>query len=294
MKNAKESSIELRDWLSLLLLSCIWGSSFILIKKSLIGFTFFEMGLLRIVIAFFAFTPFIFYFFKKIDWSKWKVYLLIGMTGNGFPAFLYAVAQTEITSIASGILNSLTPLFTIVFGLLFFKVKSSLYQGIGVTLGLIGAVLIIAYGSQLEFGSNPAYGLFVVLGTMCYAMNSNFIKTYLQDDDPLLLAAVSFLLIGVPFVIIALVIQIPAKVMTSEAAQLSLMYLTILSVLSTVFSLIVYYYLLQRTTALFASSVTYIMPVIVLFWGIFDGEVLLLFHIVGLLLIIGGVYLIRK
>ena len=252
------------------------------------------MGLMRIIIAFFAFTPFIFYFFKRINWARWKVYLLIGVTGNGIPAFLYAIAQTEITSIASGILNSLTPLFTILFGLLFFKVRSSVYQGIGVTMGLLGAVLIIAYGSQLEFGSNPAYGLFVVLGTMCYALNSNFVKTYLQDDDPLLLAAVSFLLIGVPFVVIAIMIQIPAKIIASEAAQLSLMYLTLLSVMSTVFSLIIYYYLLQRTTALFASSVTYVMPAVVLFWGIFDGETLVIFHIVGLILIIGGVFLIRK
>lgn len=252
------------------------------------------MGLMRIVIAFLAFTPFIFYFFKKINWSKWKLYLLIGVTGNAIPAFMYAIAQTEITSIASGILNSLTPLFTIVFGLLFFNVKSNIYQGIGVTLGLLGAVLIIAYGSQLDLGSNPAYGLFVVIGTMCYAMNSNFIKTYLQDEDPLLLAAVSFLLIGVPFVIIALCIGIPANVMQSEAAQLSLMYLTLLSIMSTVFSLIIYYYLLQRTTALFASSVTYTMPAIVLFWGIFDGEALVMFHLIGLGLIIGGVYLIRK
>jgi len=252
------------------------------------------MGLMRIVIAFLAFTPFIFYFYKKINWSKWKLYLLIGVTGNAIPAFMYALAQTEITSIASGILNSLTPLFTIIFGLLFFKVKSNIYQGIGVALGLVGAILIIVYGSQLDLGSNPAYGLFVVIGTMCYAINSNFIKTYFQDDDPLLLAAVSFLLIGVPFVFIALCIGIPAKVMASDAAQLSLMYLTLLSIMSTVFSLIIYYQLLQRTTALFASSVTYIMPAIVLFWGIFDGEALVIYHFIGLGLIIGGVYLIRK
>lgn len=252
------------------------------------------MGLMRCVIAFLAFLPFVFYFSKRVDWSKWKSYLLISMTGSAIPAFLYAIAQTQITSIASGILNSLTPLFTLIFGVLFFKTKSSLLQFTGVLLGLAGAVLIILFGSELYIGANPIYGVFVILGTMCYALNGNFVKKLFQEEDPLLLGAVSFLFVGIPFLLIAIFIGIPQKVMQEPAAQLSLLYLSILSIMSTFISLIFYYKLLQRTTALFASSVTYIMPAIVLFWGIIDGEDLVMFHIIGLVLIIGGVYLIRK
>jgi len=290
----ENSTITLLDWLSLLFLSCIWGSSFILIKKSLVGFNFFEMGLMRIVIAFLAFLPFVFYFSKKIVWRRWKEYLLISVTGSALPAFLYAIAQTQITSIASGILNSLTPLFTIIFGVLFFKTRSSIMQFAGVLLGLAGAIVIILFGSELYIGARPIYGLFVVLATMCYALNGNFIKKLFQNDDPLVLGAVSFLFVGIPFLLIALYIGIPQKVSVEPAAQLSLLYLTILSVMSTVISLIIYYHLLQRTTALFASSVTYIMPAIVLFWGVIDGEQVLPFHFIGLLLIIIGIYLIRK
>lgn len=286
--------ITARDWLSLLFLSCIWGSSFILIKKSLVGFSYFEMGLMRTVVAFLAFLPFVFYFSKKIVWRRWKEYLLISLTGSAIPAFLYAIAQTQITSIASGILNSLTPLFTIIFGVLFFNTKSSLLQFSGVLLGLAGAVLIILFGSELYIGARPVYGLYVVLGTMSYALNGNFIKRLFQNDDPLVLGAVSFLFVGFPFLLIAIYIGIPQKVIAEPAAQLSLMYLTLLSVMSTVISLIIYYHLLQRTTALFASSVTYIMPAIVLFWGVIDGEQLLPFHFIGLLLIVMGIYLIRK
>ena len=286
--------IELKDWLSLLFLSLVWGSSFILIKKSLIGFSFFEMGLMRTVIAFLTFLPFIIYFAKRIQWDRWKEYTLIGMTGSAIPAFLYAIAQTEITSIASGLLNSLVPMFTVIFGILFFGIKSNKLQLIGVFLGFIGAVVIILHGSELNIGSKPLYGLFVVVATMCYALNANFIKTLFQEADPLVLGAVSFLFIGVPFTLIAIFIGIPSKVIHEPAARLSLLYTTILSVMSTVISLILYFKLIQKTSALFASSVTYLIPIVVLFWGVLDGESLVVFHFVGLLLIVGGVFLVRK
>ena len=286
--------IELKDWLTLLFLSLVWGSSFILIKKSLIGFSFFEMGLMRTVIAFLTFLPFIIYFAKRIQWNRWKEYTLIGMTGSAIPAFLYAIAQTEITSIASGLLNSLVPMFTVIFGILFFGIKSNKLQLIGVFLGFIGAVVIILHGSELSIGSKPLYGLFVVVATMCYALNANFIKTLFQEADPLVLGAVSFLFIGVPFTFIAIFIGIPAKVIHEPAARLSLLYTTILSVMSTVISLILYFKLIQKTSALFASSVTYLIPIVVLFWGVLDGESLVVFHFVGLLLIVGGVFLVRK
>ena len=286
--------IELKDWLTLLFLSLVWGSSFILIKKSLIGFSFFEMGLMRTVIAFLTFLPFIIYFAKRIQWNRWKEYTLIGMTGSAIPAFLYAIAQTEITSIASGLLNSLVPMFTVIFGILFFGIKSNKLQLIGVFLGFIDAVVIILLGSELSIGSKPLYGLFVVVATMCYALNANFIKTLFQEADPLVLGAVSFLFIGVPFTFIAIFIGIPAKVIHEPAARLSLLYTTILSVMSTVISLILYFKLIQKTSALFASSVTYLIPIVVLFWGVLDGESLVVFHFVGLLLIVGGVFLVRK
>ena len=286
--------IELKDWLTLLFLSLVWGSSFILIKKSLIGFSFFEMGLMRTVIAFLTFLPFIIYFAKRIQWNRWKEYTLIGMTGSAIPAFLYAIAQTEITSIASGLLNSLVPMFTVIFGILFFGIKSNKLQLIGVFLGFIGAVVIILHGSELSIGSKPLYGLFVVVATMCYALNANFIKTLFQEADPLVLGAVSFLFIGVPFTFIAIFIGIPAKVIHEPAARLSLLYTTILSVMSTVISLILYFKLIQKTSALFASSVTYLIPIVVLFWGVLDGESLVAFHLIGLMLIVGGVFLVRR
>jgi drug/metabolite transporter (DMT)-like permease len=289
-----KTQIELKEWFILAFLSLVWGSSFILIKKSLVGFNFFEMGLMRSVVAFLTFLPFVFYFAKKITWNRWKEYTLIGLTGSAIPAFLYAIAQTEISSIASGLLNSLTPMFTVIFGLLFFKAKSNLSQILGVSFGLIGAIIIILYGSELEIGSNPYYALFVVVGTMCYAMNANFIKHLFQEEEPIVLGAVSFLFIGVPFFLIAIYIGIPTKVMNEPTAQLSLLYVSILSVMSTVVSLILYYQLIQRTTPLFASSVTYLIPVVVLFWGVIDGESLVVFHFIGLVLIISGVYLVRK
>lgn len=285
---------ELKDWLILLMLSIIWGSSFILIKKSLVGLSYVEVGVLRILISFIAFSPLLIIMRKHIQWDMWLKYIIISLIGIGFPAFLYALAQTQISSIVSGILNSLTPLFTILIGVLFFAIQTKRRQYFGVIVGLVGALLIMLVGKAMGASKNMMYSLLVVIATIGYAFNVNYIKRHFQNHNPIALTAISLFIIGIPALIAALMMQIPQHIMSDSVALTSFGYLIILALASTAFASVFYYKLVQSTSALFASSVTYIMPAIILLWGLLDGEVFSTIHFLGLALIIAGVYLTRS
>jgi len=231
---------------------------------------------------------------KHIQWDMWQKYIIISLIGIGFPAFLYALAQTQISSIVSGILNSLTPLFTILMGVLFFSIPTKSRQYYGVILGLIGALLIMLIGKEVGVSKNMLYSLLVVIATIGYAFNVNYVKHHFQNHNPIALTAISLFIIGVPALMAALIMQIPQHIMSDSAALTSFGYLTILALASTAFASVFYYKLVQSTSALFASSVTYIMPAIILLWGLLDGEMFSTVHFMGLALIIAGVYLTRS
>lgn len=287
--------ISTKDWATMIFLSIIWGSSFILIKKSLIAFDFIEMGTLRLAISFLAFIPIYLTISHKVDWSQWKAYILIGVTGSGLPSYFFALAQTKISSGASGVLNSLSPIFTLLLGVLFFGAVFQWNKILGVILGLLGAAILILLGEQAGIGSEPLYALFVVCGTICYAFNTNYVKSFFTNTDPLPLSAASFITIGSPALLyILLISDVPHKVMTHPNGLLSLGAVSILSLVGTVFSIIIYYRLIDRTHPIFASSIAYLIPVVSIIWGYLDGEPFSYLHVLGLGLILGGVYVISK
>lgn len=271
----------------------IWGTSFILIKKSLLAFNYVELGTLRIGISTLAFIPFVLKIYKRVDWSKFKYFFMVGLTGSGIPSFLYAIAETEISSSATGILNGLSPIFTFVVSILVYKSKFEWGKLLGVMLGLLGASLLLIVGKEAAIGGNPLYGLFVVLATICYAFNSNSIKEHFQDTDPIEVASISFISIGLPFIIYALIGDIPNKVMNHPDGLISFAAITTLALVGTVFSVILYYKLIQNTNPVFASSVAYTMPVVALAWGYIDSEAITIYHFIGLIFILAGVYAIK-
>lgn len=277
------------------MLSLIWGSSFILIKKSLIAFNFVEVGTLRLAISFLAFIPFFIKIRKKVDWSKWRAYVIIGVTGSGLPAYFYSLAETKISSAATGVLNSLSPIFTLFISILFFGQLFQWNKVIGVFVGLIGAAGLILLGREAGIGEEPAYALFVVAGTICYAFNTNYVKSFFTDTDVVTLSAVSFIIIGSPALMyIIFVSDVPYKVMNHPDGLFSLSMVTILSLVGTVFSILVYYKLIERTNPVFASSIAYLMPVISMLWGYWDGEPYSHLHVAGLILILLGVWIISQ
>lgn len=283
------------SWSILLSLMLVWGSSFILIKKSLIYFSATEVGILRITVTFIFLLPFALKKLREID-RKHRNYLIVsGIVGSLVPSFMFAIAQTGISSSLAGILNSLTPLFTLFLGLAFFKLRATWYNMLGVFIGLFGAMgLIYVSSGDLGFVVNIKYASLVIVATVCYAFNVNFVKTYLKQLDSLTITAFTFFYIGIPSLAYVLVFSdIPNKLLHEQDALTGLGYISILSVAGTGIALIAFNKLIKISSPVFASSVTYIIPVVAIVWGIIDGEVFKPVYVIWFVLIVIGVLLVN-
>jgi drug/metabolite transporter (DMT)-like permease len=273
----------------------VWGSSFILIKKSLLYFSGTEVGILRIVVTFLFLLPFALIRLKRINKKQRNLLIISGIIGSLIPSFMFAIAQTGINSSLAGILNSLTPLFTLFIGLLFFKLKSKWYNVLGVFIGLFGAMgLIYISGGDKGFVFNIKYASLVVIATICYAFNVNFIKTYLKELDSLTITAFTFFYIGIPSLIYVLGFSaIPNKIIHESESLVGLGYVSILSIAGTAIALIAFNKLIKISSPVFASSVTYIIPIVAIVWGIIDGEVFKLIYVIWFAIILFGVLLVN-
>jgi len=254
-----------------------------------------EVAALRIFIAFLVLTPLIFKHVKKSQLKYWPAFLGMGMLGNFIPAFLFTKAETVISSSLAGMLNSLTPLFTLLFGVLLFKIKTKLWNALGILIGFIGAIGLLITGKSEDMGSNLTYGLFVVLATVCYALSVNIIKKFLNEVPSVTATVWALLFIG-PMAGIYLFTgtHFVEHFQTHPKALSSLGYVSILAIFGTAVSVIIFNVLIRNTNALFASSVTYLIPIVAMCWGIFDGEAVLLEHFIWIVVILLGVYLVNK
>ena len=283
-----------KAWFIILVLSVVWGCSFILIKKSLIGFQPLQLAFLRIGISGIAFLPIIVYHFRQIDWQKRYVYLAVGLLGTGIPGVLFFWAQSHIDSSLSGMLNSLTPIWTLIFGLYVFGIKIYRSMMVGVCLGFVGAlILILSKGWTFE-SDNIIYGWLIVLATLCYGLSVNLVQSRLKKVKPILISSLSITSL-LPIALCGLIMTgIKDINIYDEKVQYSLFAVSILALVGTFFASILFYYLVQNTSAVFGSMVTYLMPLVALVLGVLDGESITLFHIVVMSFILIVVYLSRK
>ncbi len=286
--------IELRHWLLLLFLSVIWGTSYILIKKAVNVYTPMQVGSLRLSISALFCLVFVWYQWKAIPWNRLKVLLLVGITGTGIPSFLFPLAQTNMSSSLAGILNSLTPLFTLILGMLLFRTKFAWAKTLGVTIGLLGAASLFLFGEKAGFEGSVAYGLLIVLATICYATSTNLVGFYLRDVNSIIISAISFVMVGLPAMAYLFTTGFSTTLLEHPQGWEALGYISILAVISTVLASILFFKLVQITTPVFASMISYIVPIVALLWGVLDGEVITLAHFSGMGLILVGVYLSRK
>ena len=286
---------EQKKWFFLFILAITWGSSFILIKKGLQGLSPLQLGSLRTVIsALFIFTIG-FKSLKTIQSHQWKWIVITGFLGTFFPSFLFAFAETEVDSGVVSILNSLVPLNTILIGLAVFKITSTKTQVFGVILGFIGASMLIFNSMELHPDQNYLYAGFVVLATVMYASSVNIIKRYLQDVKPIAIATGNFVAIVIPAVLVLSFSNFfTIQTFENDAIYSSIGCVAILSLFGTVMAKIIFNTLIQISSPVFASSVTYLMPVVALLWGLLDGEVFGLNQGLASLLIVSGIYLANK
>jgi drug/metabolite transporter (DMT)-like permease len=200
----------------------------------------------------------------------------------------------EVPSSVSGILNSLTPLFTFVFGIAFFNTKGTLRSFFGVLLGLCGAGILILFGKEMGASGHFLYGLMIVLATMCYATSVNTVKRHLQDEHPIALSAVAFQIIGVPAYFMLWKTDFIGTLNNDPDALIALGYLVILALIGTVLATTLFFGLVQKTDALFGSMTTYIIPIMAVILGFLDGEPMTIVHVLGMSCILAGVYMSRK
>ncbi|QTV06100.1 DMT family transporter [Faecalibacter bovis] len=285
--------IELKYWIILGVLALTWGSSFILIKQGLVAFTPYQVGALRLTIAGGVLAIWGIPSLFKIPKNKLGYVALAGLCGNFVPMFLFPMAQTEVTSSMAGILDSLVPLFILLFGALFFNQRGTKNQIIGATIGFLGAILLV--GSDALSGDNSIFHcMLIVLATALYGLNSLILTTYLNDVPSFQLSSSLFTIWLLPSIII-LFFSGFFDVFEGTTAQLhSLGYVAILGLVGTALAMILFYKLIQATGSMFSSMVTYLMPIISVFWGVLVGEKITAFHIIGFVMILSGVYLTQK
>lgn len=281
----------LRSWLLLLFIGIIWGSSFILMKKGLIVFSDMQIASLRMGMAWLVTLPFLLGRFKEIKKKEWLVLLSVGLMGNGAPAFLFAIAQTTIDSSLAGMLNSLVPILTMTFGLLLFGLRTWLLQVIGLIIGFVGAVMLIVMPGGIS-GFQPE-ALLVVVASMCYAFNLNVVRKFLPKMPSILITAGSFLWVG-PLCLIYLFSTDFTTRFEHEYALQSFGAITVLAVVGTTLAVLMFNKLIQSGGAVFASMVTYIVPIVAILWGVLDGESISYWSVFGVVIILGGVYLVNK
>ncbi len=282
-------------WLYLIILSIIWGSSFILIKKSLLGLTPYQLGALRTLLTALILFAVGYRSLKHIDRPAWKWVVISGFLGSFFPAFLFAIAETEIDSAIASILNSLVPLNAILLGFAIFKIGFTKRQFIGVIIGFIGTCILILRGADLNPEQNYLYAGFVILSTIMYALNVNIIKKYLQHVKPLSIAAGNYVGIFIPAFLILVFTDFFAETTYEHPDfQMSVIYVIILSLIGTALAKVLFNTLIQISTPVFASSVTYLMPIVALGWGLLDGESFGVTQVFASAIILLGVYLANK
>lgn len=279
-------------WGLLFTLALIWGSSFILIKRGLIALTPYELGSLRIVSAFLFLLPSAIKRFKLIEKKLLPYLVFVGLLGSFVPALLFGVAQTQLESSITGVLNALTPIFTILIGFLIYKQRQTSKVFVGILVGFVGTGVLITAGEGSSLSGINAFAFLVVLATICYGANLNIIKDKLNHLHALTVTSVSLLMVG-PFAAIHLFgfTDFLPNLINVEGTRLATFYVCLLGVLGTAIALTIFNKILQMTDALFTSSVTYIIPIIAVVWGVIDGEQLYLMHYIGMIAIGVGVYI---
>lgn len=280
-------------WILLFLLALIWGSSFILIKKGLLGLSPYQLGALRIIFTAIFVLIIGFKSLTEIRLHQWKYIAVTSIFGTFLPVFLFPLSETKVSSSICSILNSLTPLSTLIIGAIGFKLLIKRNQLIGVLIGLLGTVILIFTGDTSSETENYYYTIFAIVASVCYAVNVNLIKKYLSDLKPLSITTGNFVVLLVPALIILFCTDFQTKMYLPET-QHAMFYIVILGVVGTGIANIIFFRLIQTSTPVFATSVTYLIPIVAVFWGILDNESLNLIQIFGAFIVLVGVYLANK
>lgn len=280
-------------WVLLIVCAFIWGFSFFFIKKGLIAFDSHEVALLRISITAIVLSPLLLIKrFRVVPKGSWLWIAAVGILGSAFPPFLFSEAQIYVDSSVAGILNSLTPVFTLLIGIVLFKTKYKAIQIVGLSVALAGAMALVFLGSE-KTGTVHIMSLLIVAATICYASSVNIVKSKTFQIHPISLTIYSFVIIGIP-ALIALPFTSFSEHLNHPQVELAFGSVAALAIVGTGLATILFYYLVSISSALFSSTVTYLIPIVAIILGNLDQEQISGLHILSLMLILLGVYLVGK
>ena len=281
------------NWLLFIVLAFIWGSSFILMKEGMVELSAFQVASLRIISSALVLLPIAYRAFKEIPRNKMAIVFLSGLLGSLLPAYLFCLAEQELDSSLAGTLNSLTPIFAIIIGALFFQNKTSLIKVIGIFIAFTGSVLL--YFFQPVFSpNNTLYVLYIVAATIMYGFNVNMVQRHLKDISSVKAVAAALISNAVPAIIVLYFTGYFQLDHASPGILASTGYSFILGIFGTALASILFYILIKRAGAVFSSMVTYGIPLVANFWGTIYGEQVGFIQMICLLIILAGVFIANK
>jgi len=279
-------------WSLLLILALIWGSSPLLIKKALVSLDPFEIGALRLTLASFVLMPFLLKNLKEIQKKDCLILFTSGIVGNVLPYFLYPIAQTKIDSATSGVLTSLTPFFALIIGVIFYKLKATKNNIVGLVIGFLGTLLLILFSGSAGGFNVDLFGLFVVAATMLYGINLNLVKYHLSHLKPITITSFSIVsILPISIYILFFLTPFQSHVNNFNDFKIEFGYVFVLGVLGTSIATIIFYNLIKIKDTVFASMVTYLMPLVAISLGVIDGEKINEIQLLGMALILTGVFI---
>lgn len=286
----------IKAWGLLIFLSVLWGSSFFLMKTGLLGLSPLQIAGLRLTVAALCLLPWAIAGLRKMDKKLIPIFFLTGLTGNLIPAFLFPKAEEVVPSAVAGILNALSPVWILVIALIIFQKKFAIHRIVGIAIGLGGAVLLVLAGKEgIDFTRNVQFSLLIVLATFCYGISANLISEYFSKSNPVTVTAFSLASVGIPAGIWLFTAGGFVETVSAPTFPwISFWSIFALGSLGTAFALVLFTRLLQLTDVVFSSSVTYLIPIVALVWGIIDGESIHWMQFLGLGIVISGVYLVNR
>ena len=280
------------QWVLLIFVSFVWGASFILMKKGLESFSAMQVGAIRIFIASMVLLPLLIGRLKKFKRKDIKSLLIVGFIGNLIPAFLFAKAQTEVSSSLAGMLNTAFPIVALIIGTILYGTKTPHHKIIGIIIGLIGSVGIVI-GDNMDFsGQHNSYALYIFLAIIFYAISLNEMKYKLPELDGISITVFAFTAIG-PFAGAYLIFSDFSQALASPDHIENLLYIALLGIGGSALAVTLFYILVDYVDVIFASLITYIIPIFAIFWGLSDGESLSITQVLFMIVIFSGVFLVN-
>lgn len=284
-----------KKWVYLIVLSLIWGSSYILIKKGLLGLTPLQLGSIRIFFTTLVLLTFGFQSIKKIPKKAWPWIVMTGCVGTFFPSYLFAISETVINSSVVAVLNGMTPLFTLLLSVFYFKINFKRKQLLGVLIGFVGTLILVSNEFSISSISDGSYALLVVVAAFCYAINVNLLKYKLQGVPPIAIAVGNFIVIAPLALLVFLFTDFNFNgIVDDVVVQESLGYIFILSVFGTALAKVMFNDLVSISSPVFSISITYLLPIVAIGWGLLDQETFSLLQWCACAFILFGVYLVTE